>query len=443
MLRTLRVCLLAALAIFVSWITSGQTIHAEEPPLPRLRLVEAVQLSDFALAIGSDELDLRGAVISPSGLLMAYPTGRRFCIYAFAAQTLDCVPMPDSLTSLAPRLVWSPDERMIAMHEDFHRFLFEPDIWLFDVENRQFIHRTDDDAQGRWSTLQAPLFDWLPTWHPQGDLYFFRTADLQTTELYRIRASELRSSSSPELIPRTMRWLTHPAYGSVYDLGFNGLAGVSAFSPDGTQLALVVRPPQINDPFSGVWIIRPESGTARQVVPRSQLTKGLPAYITDAQFFVVTALSWTSDGELIISAELPAPGPENPLFSMLYRVSIRTGELTPLIDFSDVPDVESLVEIPEGGTSRLFDQPLAPVIVRRPLAEGQTIMQEVLLTFNREIPSSRSGLTIFVLPTGEQVGRDGIPYDRPRPSFIYSAGTDGSIVRAIMFGYLLTLEWEG
>ncbi len=441
MRQMLRVCSLVVLAISGSWVIGAQTAYAEELPPPRLRLVEAVQLSDFALAIGSDELDLHGAVISPSGSLMASPIGRRFCVYAFAAQTLDCVSMPDSLTSLAPRLVWSPDERMIAMHEDFYRFLFEPDIWLFDVENRQFIHRTDDDAQGSWPTLQAPLLDWLPTWHPQGDLYFFRTANLQTTELYRIRASELRSSSSPELIPRTMRWLTQPAYGSVYDLGFNGLSGVSAFSPNGTQLALVVRPPQINDPFSGVWIIRPESGTARQVVTRSQLTKGLPAYMSDA-LFTVTALSWVSDEELIISAELPDPGPENPLFSMLYRVSIRTGELTPIVDFSDVPDAASLVEIPEGRTGRLFDQPIAPVIVQRPLAEDPTIVQEVLLTFNREIPSSRYGLTIFALPTGEQVGRDEIPYDRPRPSFIYSAGTDGSVVRAIMFGYLLTLEWE-
>nr|HMN28580.1 hypothetical protein [Caldilineaceae bacterium] len=121
---------------------------------------------------------LRIVSLSPDGQwLLAY--GREdLCVLASAM-----VSVPTCVKWLAPlgyNLAWSPDSRYVAVTENFEKYFWESDIWLFDVEEGTLQDLTDDGVSGtsRW-VIEPPVtlpVDLLPTWSTDGkSLVFIRS----------------------------------------------------------------------------------------------------------------------------------------------------------------------------------------------------------------------------------------------------------------------------
>ncbi|MDX1991924.1 MAG: hypothetical protein SF029_06030 [bacterium] len=423
-----------------------------------VRVVDVVHITDLF-----PERTPRIMDMSPDGTKMVFLRPDALCIYQFESTQQDCIAAPDNLgLSQGIKPEWSPDGRFVAITEDPFRRLFESDIWLLDVENRTFIHRTDDGVYGsvlRPQDGNQPIpVDFSPIWNPvSGDLYFFRIriasaegSRLNDTYVFRIPADQLGTTSEPEEVAFLSNTLADHAY-PVYASNRYGLSGVAAISPDGTRLAFLVRPMQAGHRDEGIWTLDLESGELEQELYLEEIVPlGMPAYTVealqqrDSYGYVLEALDWTSDSAgLVFNVFDYSFNPALPWLS--YHLDLTSGTITPLADFSDVRDAASMFTIAEGeAVSPRYDQMQAMVLLP---GEGGFLRGggDVVLNFNFDNVNQQAGISAIPLPpTGESPVRlyQFDDFEGPYPMDFYSIGGDGQTYRALLFGYVVTLERE-
>jgi hypothetical protein len=218
----------------------------------------------------------------------------------------------------------------------------ESDIWVFDHAAGTFANRTDDGVEGDFQSVEDQEFalDYLPMWdRATGNIYFWRSVPTGTGEgtlaLYRL---------DPQGGPAEL----------VYDKGLSDqlplfnpgtffMDGVSAISPDGTQLAAVVRAlgDATETPDSGLWVLdlTGETASARQLGGTADFQTALPEW--QPQTAIPVGLSWTSDGAGVVVAAY-AYDAFMP-FTLLYYADVESGDMTPVVDFSNLeqPDASN------------------------------------------------------------------------------------------------------
>jgi hypothetical protein len=278
--------------------------------------------------------DFANAKLSPDGTMVAVPQGaEQLCMYSIADNAFDCAAWPEQ-ASLAHYVTWSPDGAYLAFAPEFFQRFNEPDLWVYDVAAGSFTNLTDDGVEGNMLRAEGALIDYLPMWHPtDGDIYFFRTQDMggnQTLELYRISPA----GGEPELVQDLTGEL--PTF-SVYEQ--------AAISPDGGQLAMIVLNGQLDDPINGVWLLS-LGGELRQVLTLGDLRANIPDW-QEESLLTPQSLAWTADSSGLVVVGRDAVRMNGVAMNAVY-IDAATGEVTPLVDYSDVPDEQSWVVAAEG-----------------------------------------------------------------------------------------------
>jgi Tol biopolymer transport system component len=363
-MKQMRMLMVALVGILVVVLAAGQTppghaassevsIAAQAATTEALVTVESEQLVTDVVG----ETDVPLATISPDGTTIAWvqQTGRgrnkvaQLCLFTFVDAEKVCYEAPETYLGFPYVLAWSPDSTQIAFTENPVQLGYESDVWLFDVAAGSFANRTDDGVTGSFRASDVGPFtlDYLPTWNPSsGDLYFWRhtpQGESQFTfELYHLPSA----GGEAELV----RDLTETFTGQLlaFDNELYFLDGVSAISPDGTKLALVVSSFQdvLNTPLNGLWLLdlTNEAAPPQQLADMTAFQAALPSWQPIPAF--PAGLSWTADSAGIV-VSVVSNDIQLPLL-LFYYVALDTGDITPLVDFSEVEDYETMFTAPEG-----------------------------------------------------------------------------------------------
>ncbi|MBC7869335.1 MAG: hypothetical protein H7Y09_00740 [Chitinophagaceae bacterium] len=418
-----------------------------------LRVVD-VQRMDTAF----EEINYRTAVISPNAEMIAWSDRDAVCLYTFTTDVSECSPLPPDLRlSNNIKLEWSPDNGWLVFTEDAFRNAHESDIWLFNVLGKSFLNRTEDRLYGGFISNgdQAALLDYEPIWNPvTGDLYFIRTiydrsasTSISQSGLYRIAADALFFPIiEPELVlDLTGRILNEPF--PVYPSPLHGLEGAAAISPNGTHLALLVRPNERRNAAQGVWVIDLQSGEITQLInqERDFANIGLPAYVSDttssgAEFLRLTTLSWANTGTGLVIT-LSNDFSSTDITEMAYYVDVATSDVTPIVDFSGIQDVADFIaRTRDDGFPSRYDMPSAPILVKG-IGGFMQPSQDIFLAFNFDPINQQSGVSAVILPpSGEEPVRLTDLVGEPLLMDFPTVGENETVIRALMFGYLVTLE---
>lgn len=301
------------------------------------------------------------ATVSPDGSYIAWgkQSGRgkdrvlQLCLFEFETAGKTCADIsPEVFDGYPYQFQWSPDSRYIAFSENPIELGSESDIWLFDREAMSFTDLTDDGLIGGWSSLTSEgeqvTLDYLPMWHPDGEqIYFWRIVPLGnmrfTIGLYSIGLD----GSAPELVRDVTA--DFAAQAPLFDYEELFLDGISATAPDGSSVAVIMT--TLNDvggAEQAVWTLDLTDDTAKPVLLADieDFYAALPEW---AQDFPPQAqgLAWTSDGAGIVFLVNTSVGATIP-FQVYYYVDIASGDITPVVDFSGLEEMDSYSELAPG-----------------------------------------------------------------------------------------------
>ena len=307
------------------------------------------------------------ATISSLGTQIAWPTtiGRlwnkegELCIYSYEDAANPCYVAPEIYEGYPYAFAWSPNDDYVAFTENPIQLGYESDIWMFNPVSNEFVNRTDDGVQGGWIEAEPGSYqlDYLPMWNLADDmLYFWRSEPISATvftlELHRLAPE----GGEPELV----RDLSETFAGEL--LYFNAetwlMDGVSAISPDGTKLAMLVT--SLEDPNensrAGLWIIdlTDDAAPPEHLADLDALQVGQPAWSSFP--LVPMGLSWSGDsaGVVVFTYNLDEQVP----LAVLYYIEPESGSITPVVDFSDIPDGDAyMTEVNEVGLPPRFYSP--------------------------------------------------------------------------------------
>ena len=397
------------------------------------------------------------ATLSPDGNLLAYEGGEDgpgMCVYNFTSTRTTCTYYPEEDENGArirlrrpTELKWSPDSRFVALTENAFIYFEDSDIWLYDVEARLFINRTNDDYSG--SIIIDDEADGMPidvvlTWSSDGSLYFFRyisqNDDPITTQLFTIPATagsfvgvlgeSERALSDEDPLEVAEYTDSTPVRFTFYNTsnGFS-LSGAAEVSPDGTQMALLMRPQQPDT--SEIWIVNLMDGAIIHRYSALGISElGLPDWAENSGY-IPEGITWISDDELIVNFTnyLIATG----ISWTAYHIDLITDKFTPIFDFTSIPSQA------EYFTGTRTDSGL--VTYPTPRYAAVTPDGDYLLYVTS--PSSIDGAALEALPVlgGERIilHQFGDDFDL-LPALYTSVGTNGETVRALIFGYIFTFE---
>lgn len=380
------------------------------------------------------------ATLAPDGSAIAFGlrTGRgrdsesNICIFTFADAGKVCHVVPAEYYNYPPKFIWSPDGAYIAFTEDPVTLGDESDLWVLTVADGSVANLTDDGLYGSYIDAEQGTFalDYLPMWGKHdGQIYFWRSipageSSMQVTlGLYRIAPT----GGEPELV----RDLTEYFYKQLllYDNQSFFLDGVSDLSDDGTKVALLVRSfyDDMYSPANGLWVVDltdPES-VPQQLMTMDDFQTALP----QSQYLPATplGLSFANDGKGVVAlAESPEDHAPMVLF---YYADLEANTFTPLVDFSDVVDLEQLYnDVSADGLVLRYYSPWTGTVSH----DGKSV-----LMFN-----DLGGVQgILVTP---------LPPDGSLPSVLYSSETSytstdalsstSSDDKVLMFGLLISAE---
>jgi hypothetical protein len=163
----------AAFEAALTGTASGQEI--EKTPSPTFTLTPT-PFSIAGLALDEQvETELVGgagrtsAYLAPDGTRFAHIENFTICIYTIELEQQGCVGYEETTLRVlyVETVVWSPDGRYLAMHEDFLRTFNDSDIWVMDTENYTLTNITDDGVgRVRVEDLDDPAgpIDLAPQW---------------------------------------------------------------------------------------------------------------------------------------------------------------------------------------------------------------------------------------------------------------------------------------
>ena len=418
--------------------------------LPNLTLVNVQSVGDVV----TNTLP-HSATLSPDGNLLVYEggDGPGLCIYNFTNTRTTCTLYPEAdengerIRLRRPtELRWSPDSRFVALTENSLIYLEDSDIWLYDVEEQSYTNRTQDGYGGRIimdDESNGMPIDVLPTWSPDGSLYFFRYIryeDVITSQLLTIPATggsfagvlgegeRALSDEDPLEVEDYTDSASDPFTFFNSNSGFS-LSGAAEVSPDGTQMALLMRPrePDTHE----IWIVSLLDGSIVRRISASGINVlGLPEW-AETRGFIPEGITWISEDELVFNFANYSFG--TGIGWTAYHIDLITDKFTPIFDFLNVPSQDDYFTGTQTG-SGVFTYPMPRYAAVTP--DGDYLLYVTS-------PGSIDGAALEALPVlgGERIilHQFGDDFDL-LPTLFTSSGTDGETVRALIFSYIFTFE---
>jgi len=276
---------------------------------------------------------------------------------------VNCTTPPEKFHDYPYAFQWSPDSKLIAFTENPLQLGDESDIWIYDVAAGTYTDITDDNIEGFYRDQTGVELDYLPMWNKaDGMLYFWRSVpDNATLTSTKVLMKIDAKGGQPEVV-RDLSEKTGQAI-LAFDSEDWYLDGVSDLNPAGNQIAVLVT--DAVDPYgsalNGLWLVDLSSPDS---TPKQLLT--IQQFQTAAAPFqnlptVPVGLSWTGDGKGIVAAGF-SNDTHSPLIT-LYYIDIASGKVTPLVDFSQVPDLETFYsQTDEAGLPMRYYSPWTAVM---------------------------------------------------------------------------------
>lgn len=298
--------------------------------------------------------------ISPNGHTIAFlrNRGENICLYTIDTEAVVCSAEIESrLWSL---LYWSPDSRYIAVHADAFRAINEPDIHVLDTETLTWMVLFDDGVDDLLrGDRERVLIDYLPTWHPlTNDLYFFRSTpngDDWINEIMVVRAEDglISPDTEAQLVADITDLGDRPF--PVYDYVETTLDGSVTISPDGTMMAFLQRSTNPDIP-SRILLLDLETKTVSTLVDGDDIrVAGMPAwYIEDNGLLdtdMLDGLGWRADSSGVYTTTFNSLYSQVSLSPSVRFVDISSGEVTSLLDYSDVPNLAAFMTVSDDSSS--------------------------------------------------------------------------------------------
>lgn len=270
--------------------------------------------------------------LSPDGTMLVGFGANGLCLFLLNPPAGQCFAAPFTWTPL--HLIWSPDSRRIAFTPDVFGEVIEGDIWVFDVANRTFVNRTEDNLN-EIQPVPGMILDYAPFWHPvTGELYFFRSETVTTPGgqvgwTQTMRRMPADGGDVALVLDLSSRFPPFSIYESDPPLYLHSPAVIS---PDGTRVAVLVRGQDPADRRNGVWLLRLDTPAEPLRLTRARLTSGMPAWQLNDNMFI-SGMTWTRDSAALVMATFD-PSLNSVVFANLYYFDLATGDITPLFDFS-------------------------------------------------------------------------------------------------------------
>src|SRR5690606_26782650 len=106
------------------------------------------------------------------------------------------------------------------------------------------------------------------------------------------------------------------------------LSGVAEISPDGTQMALIMRPQNLDN--SEIWVVDLTDGSIRWRLPTQSISwEGLTEWV-EHDGFVPESLTWINDHEFVIN--FISPRYRASFGWLAYRINLETDDITSIFD---------------------------------------------------------------------------------------------------------------
>ena len=340
------------------------------------------------------------ATLSPDGAHIAWVThdgrGRKavgqLCLFTFADASKTCHDAPEEFESYPYQLAWAPDSSAIAFTENVVVAGLESDVWVFTVADGAFTDRTDDGVTGSWTVGEGEFaLDLLPMWSPDSStIYFWRVEPLgdlaYNMGIFQIGATEGDAEQVIDLTGSMTGYLPR------YSQSNFGLDGMSALSPDGSQIAVLLT--DMTDTLYGttpvtLWLLDLDDGASEpaQLMTSDDFQAALPTWQNlpaNPQ-----GLSWAGDGSAIVvnafSNDTHAP------LNLYYYLDVASGEATPAVDFSGAATIEDLYSV---------DGTPIPLRYYAPWSASLTADDMTLVMFN-DLGGTAGVLESVLPPTGD------------------------------------------
>jgi hypothetical protein len=295
---------------------------------------------DMAVSGGTplgDLLDgsVRVATLSPDGERIAYLDGNVLCVYTLAGSGTACAESEARLS--APRLHWSPDSRYIAWTGDLYLRLYEPDLWLLDVQTMTMTNLTDDltDDVDLSGEERGSILDVAVVWEADSQtMLLYRAEPAQDAHgFYRIGIDGSAAVKVADLLP---------VLGDRPSIDYNrmyALDGTMTLSTDGTRLAFSV-PFAQDEVERGLYITDLTTGETEQVMSAAALDGLLQPERSGARPF---GMAWDAAGAGLFLNVVDGRG----LLSEVAYFDVATQVTTPLVDIAGMSD-EAFAALREG-----------------------------------------------------------------------------------------------
>lgn len=383
----------------------------------------------------SDDLALTSSLnvhrLDPTGRLVAWlEGGDRVSVFDVATGEARAVPLPEFMRPVT-EFEWSPDGQRIAMTENAFLYLYEPDVWVLDLDSSATADCTNDlDFGSILDDSTDPWIDLFPTWLSADSVAFIRpsgdgpygSAEVRVLSPTGCSVIDERADSAstrilwplPDGFPSAFRIFRSPVW-----------------SPDGRRVAVVTQDLTFDGTTNGIWILDALTGATEQFVPTPEFSIGFPAWY-DTTSIVPQDVTWIEgSAHLLAFVEDMSSTAGWPRMN-LFLVDAETGVIEPVATYADALTRLDLFEEGVDGHTGVYDVPLQAVIL--PNDAG-------FLTLHQEIDPARSDAADVEIR--RHVIEDGRAVLRDRETFTAAPRARGrgpTIVRMCENGVALVLN---
>lgn len=249
-------------------------------PTIDIEALEVANVTELDIVAGPGN---RGAFLAPDGEKFLHVAGFELCLYE-GTREVRCIELQGQIRPIdSESFRWSPDSRYVTFHEDFFRYLNDPDIWVWDTTTEAVSNLTDDNTD----TIEITGDTWdnadiAPAWTAEGNIIFAR---------YR------RDRSVEEVIPP-----------DIYQVAPDGsnltLLGSFEVEDQFSIYSMAVLENQLlyvyfgagNTPNNGVWLSELDGSEAEQVAqndPEAQIIMYSAAASADGRYLLINTPSYS------------------------------------------------------------------------------------------------------------------------------------------------------
>jgi WD40-like Beta Propeller Repeat len=375
----------------------------------------------------------RFPLLSPDGSTIFYQQDNTLCFFSIDVEATQCHDYAETFGGFGrySMPVWSPDSRRVLFTESFFDMFRESDLWQLEATTGEYTNLTDDgiDRMRIGDEDPATLIDYLPTFSPSGELYFFRSRP--TSGINEV----LGPRFSLELFKLTETLEAVRVSSLRPQLPIFAVSQPAVISPDGKRIAFIVAPPTRDDPTAGIWVQDLATGKREQVLSLTGLPETRPGAPSDRDApMSLTQLAWADLQHLIVYAQSYTDA--TPMRTNAFYLELDTSTVTPFENLSSLSTADLYKDT--GSENPMASLPITGFVTpdgQHYIYAGGFSGTGAYFLWSRSLPLKNEPAKLLGALSHDETSTELIPGGFGTATTL---STDGK--RALVLGYLLMLE---